>query len=128
MTTRRARAAVVHVNRTHPEGAPLRRPHIDGAWPLRQETDAAIDEYLEPLDTLVAVAYRGPRRARELTVVDVRMIAGHHLDAEGKVVFHTAPAPHLEGLLGRPSPVRWSRGDGWPIKTLDLAASGGDAA
>lgn len=116
-------AALVHVERTHPEGSPLRRVRLDGSWPLRQQAAASVAGYLDPIEVLLAVAYRTTSGLRRLEVIDARQVTGWTLNAEGRVDFTTAAAPWLRALVGTPSPRTWTSGDGWPVKTLDLSLS-----
>ncbi|MPQ98131.1 hypothetical protein GB931_09395 [Modestobacter sp. I12A-02628] len=119
------RAAVVHVGRTHPEGAPMWRPKLDGEWPLREQSSATRRAFCDGLELLLPVAYRQVGGVEVLTVLEARWIVGYRLTAQGKVVFDTVPAPAYAYLVGGPSPVIWTEGQAWPVKVVDLPATGG---
>ncbi|GAB3682946.1 hypothetical protein [Angustibacter aerolatus] len=110
--------AVVHADRTHPQGSPLIRARLDGTWPLRQRHPATIAGYLQPLQVLVAVAYRNTAAGQVLVIIDVRWITGFTLAPNNRVDFTTAAAPQFAHLIGTPSPAHWTPGDGWPMKVL----------
>lgn len=114
-------AAVVHVERSHPEGALLQRPLLDGRWPLRQKHAVTIAAYLDQIRVLLPVAYRSaPCGARRLEGIDVRWVTGWALTPDGRAVFTTVAAPQLAHLVGAPSPVLWLPAQGWPVRVTKL--------
>lgn len=115
------RAAVVHVNKTHPEGTHLRRQQLDGKWPLHQRRAENVAAYLDPLQALLPVAYRTIGGIRKLVVIDARRITGYTITAKNRVIFETAPAPELSNLINTPAPAQWLPGHGWPVKIVDLS-------
>jgi hypothetical protein len=117
------RAAVVHVERSHPQGSPMRRHRLDGEWPLRQKSAATRAAFLAGLQLLLPVAYRDLAGRWELTVLEARWIFGHRIGSDGRVTFTTVRARQWAHLVGRPAPVLWTPGQGWPVKVVDLTAA-----
>jgi hypothetical protein len=119
-----ARAAVVHVEGSHPQGSLLHRPLLDGEWPLREKSAATRAAFLASLQLLLPVAYRNLSGRRQLTVLEARRIVGHRIGADGRVTFTTVAAPEWAHLVNGPSPASWAPGEGWPVKVVDLPATG----
>ena len=82
---------------------------VERAWPTRNEADVA-SMYSQTGDLLVAVA-RGK-------IVAIRKIDSVEPDEEdpSRFVFSTQPSEETRQLIGAQSPVRWVRGEQWPVK------------
>lgn len=82
---------------------------VERAWPTRSEADKE-SMYSQKEDLLVAVA-RGK-------IVAIRKIDSVTPDEKepSRFVFSTRESEETRQLIGAQSPVRWGRGEQWPVK------------